>query len=160
MRPLLMVALVGGFWCDQANCADPDGHTAWAVLEKAESIELFSLDPAFEDQNKDGYHGWKILGKTTIKDMASRKKLVATLGKGIDDSDGRGSKCLDPRHGIRVEQGNKTFDFVVCFQCSYVHIYLGDKQIDIWYTTKSPQPEFDKILKEAKVPLPPARDGR
>jgi hypothetical protein len=143
-----------------ANCADkgkenkiPDG--ARVILEKAEQIELLSLDPTPpKEKLKDAFHGWNVLGKTVVKDAETCKKLVATLKKGVEENDGRVAKCFNPRHGIRAVYDGKTADFVICFECLQGHTYLGDKEVEAFLITDSPAAGFDKVLKDAKVPLP------
>jgi hypothetical protein len=135
---------------------------AKAVLEKADSWELFSLDPRFEaDRPKDGgFHGWKVLGKTEVKDAKTREQLLASLTKGIADSDGNGAKCFDPRHGIRAKFDNQSVDVVICFECSWVYVFYngGNNREGTAVTTRTPQDAFDKVLKDAKVPLPKPAD--
>jgi hypothetical protein len=127
------------------------------ILEKAGRLELLSLDPAVERmKGKEGFHGWKILGKTPVKDAAVRKEIVTALDKGIAESDGNGAKCFDPRHGIRVQRDGKTVELVICFECGWIYVFQGDKEErqGVAVTTGKPQAVFDKVLKEAEVPLP------
>src|SRR5262245_44881959 len=86
------------------------------VLEKADSYELLSLDPGVKGV-KGGFHGWKVLGKTTVKDKKVRGQVLAALKKGVADSDGRVAKCFIPRHGVRATHGGKTVELVICFEC-------------------------------------------
>ena len=123
------------------------------VLEKADQLELFSLDPSERDKEK-GFHDHPVLGKTTIKEEKDRKKIVSALMKGIADNKGEVGKCFEPRHGIRVKHDDKTVDFVICFHCKHIHVYVGDKKTNL-RTTGSPQTVFDGILKAAEVPLAP-----
>ena len=123
------------------------------ALEKADQFELLSLDPYKTDKEK-GFHNHPVLGKTTIKAGKDRKKIVSALLKGIADNKGEVGKCLEPRHGIRVKHDDKTVDFVICFHCKHIHVYVGDKKTNL-RTTGSPQTVFDGILKTAKVPLAP-----
>src|SRR5262249_10825875 len=78
---------------------------AKAVLEQAEQLELYSLDPTDgmlpKEKEKDGFHGWKVLGKTQIKEAETLKKVRAALDKGIAESEGVAA-CFRPRHGIRA----------------------------------------------------------
>jgi hypothetical protein len=125
-----------------------------AALEKAEEFELLSLDPKEPDEKpKDGFHGWRVLGKTAVTDAETRKKLVAAFKKGATDSDGTVAACFIPRHGIRVTREKKTVDFVVCFQCLQVKAYAGDAAAGGFLTTAGPQKAFDAVLTDAKVPL-------
>ena len=133
------------------------------ILEKAEQFELLSLDPAVEGvKGKEGFHGWKILGKTMVKDAAVRKEIVTALDKGIAESDGNGAKCFDPRHGIRAQRDGKTVELVICFECMQVQGYLDkSEKSDVHFlVTKTPQDAFDKVLKAAGVKLAPKSDKK
>jgi hypothetical protein len=58
-------------------------ESARAALENADQFELLSIDPdRQQDKTKDDFHGWKVLGKTQIKETDTRTKLVAALKKG------------------------------------------------------------------------------
>jgi hypothetical protein len=127
---------------------------ARAILEKAEEIELLSIDPVRPvEKPKNDFHGWKVLGKTVVKDAEVRKKLVAALKKGVEENKGEVAICFNPRHGIRASHDGKTADFLVCFECFHGHTYVGEKEIEGFLTTDSPEAAFDKVLKDAKVPL-------
>lgn len=156
MRLQLSMGLLAFLFAAAARGAEPNELPAEpkAILEKSEKFELFSLDPAAGDKNKDGFHGWKILGATIIKDADVRARIVAALEKGVENGPANGAKCFDPRHGIRVTKDNKTVDFVICFECRYVAVFAADKHLKTCLTTDDPQPVFDTVLKEAKVPLP------
>jgi hypothetical protein len=131
---------------------------AKAILEGAEKIELYSLDPADGKLPKDadGFHGWKVLGKTEIKDADTRKKVRAAINKGIADSSGVAG-CFKPRHAIRATTKDKTVDLIICFECMWMEVHAKDKKHAIW-TTGSPQKTLDKVLSDAKVPLPKQKD--
>jgi hypothetical protein len=125
------------------------------LLEKAERFELLSLNPErAKEKAVDDFHGYKVLGKTTVTDAAVRKKLVAALKKGVEDNDGAAAGCFNPRHGIRVTRDGKTADFVICFECLFVQVHVGGKLEKGLRTTDSPRDTFDGVLKDAKVPLP------
>src|SRR5438094_9762795 len=68
-----------------------------AVLEKADKLELLSLQPDDIKRVKGGFHGWEVLGRTEVKDAKVRKQLVDALKKGVQESDGNGAKCVVPR---------------------------------------------------------------
>src|SRR5438270_721857 len=124
------------------------------ALAKPESVELLSLDPKLlTEKPKDDFHGWKVLGRTTVKDDATRKKLAADLATAAESSEGLAAACFNPRHGLRVTRNGKTVDFVICFECWQVKVYEGDKA-DGFLITDTPQPAFDKVLRDAGVTLP------
>src|SRR5438067_11634669 len=71
-----------------------------AVLDKATSVELLSLDPdglgeGDKVPEKDRFHGYRVLGRTTLKDADTRKAVLAALDKGIKDSDGTRARCFN-----------------------------------------------------------------
>jgi hypothetical protein len=142
-----------------ANSADKEKDNkipdeARAILEKAEEIELLSIDPVRPvEKPKNDFHGWKVLGKTVVKDAEVRKKLVAAFKKGVEENKGEAAICFNPRHGIRASQDGKTADFLICFECFHGHTYAGDKELAGFLITDSPEAVFDKVLKDAKVPL-------
>jgi hypothetical protein len=148
----------------RSDAADKDNKLpdkAKAVLEKADSWELYSLDPAAKQDGSrnDGFHGWKVLGKTEVKDAKVREQLLTALTKGIAESDGFGAKCFDPRHGIRAKLDKQSVDLVICFECSWVYVFSdGTNHDGTAVTTGKPQAAFNKVLQDAKVPLPKAAD--
>src|SRR5262249_61445839 len=101
------------------------------ILDKADSFEVYSLDPALQlppkdkeapkdkaddkDKDKDKFHGWKVLGKTTVKDK-DKKDLLEALQKGIKDNDGVAAAGFIPRHGLRAKYDGKTADPAICLQ--------------------------------------------
>lgn len=126
------------------------------MFEGAKEWELISLDP--NTQDKEGFHGYKILGSTTIQGDAT-KDVMKVLVKGIDDNQEAIAKCFIPRHGIRAKHDGKTVDLVICFECLHLHIYVDGKKGDNHVLiARAPQATLDKILTDAKVPLPPKKE--
>ena len=121
------------------------------ILAKAEKIELYSLDPSRirdKDKLKDDFHGFGILGKTTLKGDA-KKDLVSAFQKGLAGQIDPAA-CFNPRHGIRATYDSKTVDLVICFECAQFMVY-GDKDDKgkSLLVNKKPQTAFDKALKDA-----------
>jgi hypothetical protein len=153
--PVLALALIVPLRAAEEKNKVPEAVEA--ILDKADAIELYSLDPARpKDKPKDEFHGWRVLGHTTVKDDDARKALVAALVKGAEDNKGVAANCFNPRHAIRATHDGKTVDLVICFECMQVQGYTdkSDKSNVYFLVTKGPQGEFDKLLKAAKVPLP------
>jgi hypothetical protein len=131
---------------------------AAAILEKADQIELYSLEPepdarTAKDPKVNRFHDWVVLGKTVLKNARTRKQALDAL----DESVGTGlkAKCFDPRHGIRASHGGKTVDVVICFECGHVYFYFDPGKEDHTKGSigKGTQPVLDAILKAANVPL-------
>jgi hypothetical protein len=139
---------------------------ARAVLEKAAEWDILSLDPHEQKTKpKDEFHGWKVLGKLTVKDADTRARLLKALDKGIAEDVAQKKKeeemglltrtgCFQPRHGIRATHDSKTADFLICFECKPIYVYFAGGK-EVIYTTESPQDAFDDVLKKADVPLGP-----
>lgn len=152
---LLGVALTAAGAAAQGENKIPDDVRA--VLEKPDRVELLSIHPdRLEKPPKDGLHGWKVLGKTELKGADVQKKVFAALETGVKENTGKVAGCFNPRHGIRAVQGKKTVELVICFECFQVQFYVDGKQGRGFLVTDSPQPAFDQVLKDAKVPLAPA----
>ena len=131
-------------------------EAAKAVLENADRFELFSLDPVYRERPpKNAFHGYEVLGKADISDTPTRRKLVSAFERGVAENQGLMAACFNPRHGIWVTRGDKTVDFVICFACDQVHV--GGDVHGFFLVTGSPQPVFDQVLRDAKVPLAPKR---
>jgi hypothetical protein len=133
--------------------------SAKSILEKADKIELISLDPGNPERDerppKGDYFGWKELGRTTIDDPEILRNVVSTVEKGFEVG-GRAAACFWPRHALHVSHKGKTVDILICFHCSQVAVYVDGKQVDPYLTISlSPQPVLDKLLIDAKVPLAP-----
>ena len=129
-------------------------------LRNARTIELFSLDPAIRDKT-DGsttFHGWKVLGSTKLSAGNQRDSLLDALETGIAEHDGTVAACFDPRHGIRVTYEGKQHDFVICFHCFQAEWYIDDVKTEGFLLSRSPQPTFDKLLRDASVTLPAPAD--
>lgn len=120
------------------------------ALEKADALEVYSLGG--ETNVKDGWHGAKVLGRTTVKGAAATK-LARDVVKGVAEGE-RGARCFLPRHGVRAVHDGKTYDLVICFECGWVHLYedKSDKP-RVLMISETPHKALDKILTDAKIPL-------
>jgi hypothetical protein len=157
----LMIVSAATACCLAAGCAgdvnldDKIPAGARAALKHAESFELYSLDPDFKQKKAgEGFNDWKVLGKTTVKEAATRGRLLTALNQGVKENDGQVAACFNPRHGIRVKAGDKTLDLVICFECYQVEVHEGGKRTGHFLTTGSPQRVFDEVLRAAGVELP------
>lgn len=127
------------------------------ILEKATQFELLSIghggygSPTKNPQ--EDFHGWRVIGKTTIKDLNARKRLVAALEKGVEENKGDSMKCFDPRHGVRVTHDGTTADFVICFRCFQVLVYVAGEKGQRFLITDSPAAVFNQMLQHANIPL-------
>ncbi len=126
-----------------------------AALEQAEKFELLSLYPyPPEKKSPTDFHGWKVLGRTQIKDKQTREQLIAAFKRSVEENDGYAAACFDPRHGIRVQYQGKTVDWVICCECAQVREYMDDDMQSGFLTSGSVKTVFNKVLREAGVELP------
>jgi hypothetical protein len=127
-----------------------------------DSFELYSLEP-FQDPNDneadcdpngpgERLQGWRILGKTTVRDESTRRRLVDAIKNGLGKEDG--AKCFWPRHAIRRMNDGKPVDLLICFECHNVALYVDGKRVgDYEGIPGSLQPTFDEALRKADIPL-------
>ncbi len=136
----------------------------WPAMLDADEFEVLSLDPASQrdrppthqrDEPAGPFHGWKVLGATPVSDREARRRLLAALERGVEDSDGVEAKCFEPRHGLRARGPGVAVDLVICFRCSSVRCYVGAESGPFVSTTASPEPAFDEALRAAGVPMAP-----
>ena len=128
-------------------------YPAREILEHADRFELLSLSPEhLREPAKNDFHGFRVLGQTSITSTEIRRKLVAAFELGVSENDGVIAACFNPRHGIRVVHRGKQADFVICFECRQVRV-VGEGAGE-FLVSNSPQPVFDKVLGDAHVPLP------
>ena len=133
----------------------PEG--ARAALEKAAEIEVLSLDPDGGEKSPDAFHEFKVLGRTTVKDEDARAALTSAVLKGVAASNGNTGRCFEPHHGLRAVYDGHTYDFVICFHCLQIQVYVGKALLDTTPTTTSARPTLNKILKEAGAPVEETR---
>jgi hypothetical protein len=126
---------------------------AGEALAKAEQFEILSLDRGVEDKSANGFHEWKVLGKTVVKAEETRNKLVAAIKQGVEDTEGVTAKCFRPRYGIRVTHDGKTYEFVICCECFKAVVYEDAKVATRFMIAASPQTVFDQVLRDAGIPL-------
>jgi len=132
-----------------------------AVFQNSDRFVLLSLDPELggmptklSEQNE--FHGFRILGQTTLTDPEIRDEIRRAYYDGIA-ADGFAAACFSPRHGIRAEKEGRQLDLVICFQCSTVRIFTGGPgDGENGYRViigERPRATFDRILTEHGVPL-------
>jgi hypothetical protein len=126
---------------------------ARTALEKADAIDVLSLDPQGDDESKDAFHDYKVLARATVTDDDARKAVVAAVLKGVAESDGAVAKCFEPRHGLHVVYKGKTYDFLICYQCSQIQVFAeAAEEPETVGTTAASRAALDKALRESGAP--------
>ena len=151
MAVLLLAATAG---CN-SNSADPrvaaDGFTLYSIDAGREPGDGSSADG---DAPK--FHGWIVLGKVDIDDRAERSRLINALQEGIDNNNGSPAKCFNPRHALRIVDGDSTTDYLICFECYQIQVFKARNELaptSVKLTAKEPEKVFNDALRKAKLPL-------
>ncbi|HKQ72969.1 MAG TPA: hypothetical protein VJ810_04520 [Blastocatellia bacterium] len=127
---------------------------ASAILKNATQFELLSIGHHPSPENStERFQGWPVIGKTMIADPNARNRLIAAMEKGVKENKGDSMKCFNPRHGIRVTHEGMTADFLICFECFQVMVYVTGEKEQRVLITDSPASVFNQTLQNAKVPL-------
>lgn len=126
------------------------------VFENATTWTLFSIEPKANEESKDAFHGHKILGQTTVKDVATCARLQKALYGAIADLDGEIASCFNPHHGLRATYKNQTVDLIVCFSCGTSYFYVGEERLPTAVAPDSRDAEkvWNRVLESAGVDLP------
>ncbi len=112
-------------------------------LDEAESIELISLDPRERAATPaETFHGWKVLGRAVLRDVADLRTIVTSLKRGIREAD-KVSGCFEPRHGLRAKKGDRSVDLVICFSCGWIEVHSEGKASSVW-TSDPPKSAFER----------------
>jgi hypothetical protein len=172
MRKLLLIILSIVFVAAFAGVCflrnyPPDNYIPEAALHALENdpkLVLYSLDPLRVVLLENGttqplpddvpkFHGYRILGQTTLSSPDSRRVVIQTIRDAVRHFDGEIHGCFEPRHGIRATDASGTHDFVICFKCRQIYVYSPYKRFKEVYIHGASQPLND-ILTAAHVPLP------
>lgn len=125
---------------------------ALAALDGADAIELFSIEPKERPAAPgQGFHNWKVLGRTTLRGAEARRAMAAAIRRGIDQA-GEASGCFEPRHGLRAGRGAESVDLVICFSCGWIEVH-GPGASGWVRTTGAAKDAMNAALRGASVPL-------
>jgi hypothetical protein len=70
----------------------------------------------------------------------------------LRDFNGEIHNCFSPRHGLRVTWHDHIYDFVICYECKSMLIYVDGRSVAGLALTGSAK-TFDEILRAAHVEL-------
>lgn len=129
-----------------------------SALASATKVVMYSLEPGEAGaRDPDGacvglcYYGWPVLGQVEI---SRRARLIGQVTSWLKNPDpNEKALCFDPRHGLRVITTEAAFDFVVCFECEGVEIYVDSKPVEVSPHPNNIQRDWDRLLKKAGVLL-------
>jgi hypothetical protein len=134
---------------------------AAATLEHPDTFELISISPRSMGYAYLGFHGYPVLGKTTVTDASAQRRIARSIRWGARLNwvpPPFGLACFSPRHAIRVTHGQSTTDFLICFHCRHVEVYGNHPENWNFDICGFPESTLDEILQKAGVPLAPKGD--
>lgn len=128
------------------------------MLGSAKKVILYSLEPGeagTRDVNGECvglcYYGFSVLGQVEV---SIRSRLIGQLTSWWRNPEPEeAALCFDPRHGVRIITAEKTIDFVVCFECEGVQVYVNSLAVDVTPHPTDIQRDWDRLLKNAGVQL-------
>jgi hypothetical protein len=125
-----------------------------------EKMILFSIDgtdrdPKIPVEVKERFYNYPVLGKIDTADPEQRVTLVNALKDAQDRRPKDGAKCFWPRHALSIIDKGKKIDYIICFECKWFTEYVDGTQIRHETINSDVQPIFDKMLKDAGIPLGP-----
>jgi len=146
--PALLAANLAGS-VDAAKTLPPEAAKA---LHAARQVELYSLEPWFDDDTKEAkWHGYVLLGHTTLA-ADEAKQAVAQVDAAITAAAKKQASCVEPRQALSVESEGHKYDFLLSYDCHSLEVYGDDKKLATLAAAGSPA-ALNKLLAQAKVPL-------
>ena len=149
-----VLAVAGCASNNELMSANDVPKSAMSALRNAEHYELLSLNPTWSRNSPpDGFHGYAVLGRASVSNADTRKRLTHALRKGALENWGLAAGCFKPRHGIHVTQANQSTDFVICFECLQAVVFTDAQPSQSFLVSRSPERIFDEVLRKAGIPL-------
>lgn len=129
------------------------------LLRNSDRFDLYSLEISDNPPDPHGFHDYPVIGKTAIDDKQLQTELVDELVRAnsdwVDELGSTMPDCFEPRHGIRVERGGETMDFVICFTCRSANYYTSRGRSSFGLSS-FPQ-RFNETLDKAGIRVVPER---
>jgi hypothetical protein len=124
-------------------------------VANADDILLYSLLPSSEPgkEDVDRFHTYPILDSVQVVDQNHRTAVYAALRAGAEAGT-LGRRRWQPHHGVRISQGGRTLDFVICFICECMQVFVDLRSDEFKWADISNRPEatLDELLAKAGHP--------
>jgi len=152
MRYLAAACLLGLAACGERKAAPP-------TFPVPSQMTLYSIQADQVPHSERAYQamdieGLPLLGKTKISDPQVRQRIIAALNQAVTAT--TVESCFNPRHGLRAIEGSSVTDYIICFECSIIHV-IADGKLTAYAINGSAQEILNKLLRAANVPLNPSR---
>ncbi|HSI86685.1 MAG: hypothetical protein ACAI35_27595 [Candidatus Methylacidiphilales bacterium] len=114
-------------------------------------VTLYSLRPGEQSEESDStFHHFRILGKADLIPVQAKSACRKILSD-IPILYGVQAICFNPRHGLRIKTPDKTLDYLICYQCGKIYIYINNTLSEHYISNSSE--ELDRLLTAAGIPL-------
>jgi hypothetical protein len=125
------------------------------ILASADKLEVLSISVA-RNKEKEDFHGFHVLGTTTVTDKELRRKLADAIESAVAESTVYDVGFnYNPRYGLRATSGGKVVEMIICFHCTQIEVYVEGKLTKKCATKQTLQKLLNQILADAKIPVPP-----
>ncbi len=118
---------------------------AQSLIKRADTIQLFSLDPYTRDNLADRskfdeheisatkFHGYIIYGSHEYTDDSSKNQIRKAIMDSTPAIEIAPASCFWPRHGLRFTAGSEYLDLLICFECNSMNTYsaAGDGSVPV-----------------------------
>jgi hypothetical protein len=142
--------IAGNEWESQDEATRVAREHFLAELPTLKAVRFYYLDPSWDpDAKGKRLYSWLIFSETAPSkaDVASRfaesLQVIVSHPKAGEDA------CFAPRHAVTLSDGDRTFDVVICFECSKYLVYdhLGRYMFTSSFTTHAEESKWDAAFK-------------
>jgi hypothetical protein len=127
------------------------------ALASPTEVTLYSINPdprVFHWWFSRWFNDFRIIGQVRVADPVQRRQVAAVVRHAAQTYNGD-TKCIfSPRHAVRLSSASKTYDFLICFECSQMAVYSGDQFAATLSIGGSPD-ALNRILRAAHVRIAP-----
>ena len=97
------------------------------VLDAADSAEIYSLDPNSDPRKGPALHNVSVLGHTKLDAVETRRAALA-FNQAIKGWDKILTYCFNPRHALRIHANGHAYDYLLCYECHQIEVFVDDDQ--------------------------------
>lgn len=148
--PMLFLAGCAGFPWGQSPDLEARAGAIQAYHPGAR-VFLYSLEPTFDKADGKAFHGYPVRGRVEITGDKEKAALLSSLAEGVRKAPNMLAMCFEPHHGLRVIDGEKEVDFVICFSCLQVRAY-NFAQGETFSMDDYPEKTYDAALRRHGLP--------
>jgi hypothetical protein len=112
-----------------ARAADPPPNVLPSdlqhVLDSADSAVIYSLDPNGDPRKEPALHYVSILGRAKLN-TAETHQASHAFNQAVRGWDNIMAECFNPRHALRIHANGHTYDYLLCYECHQIEVFVDD----------------------------------